>query len=510
MSLLPVIDAAQAAAWDRRAREVAKVPSRVLMESAGRGAAQVVARHFGDKLASSEGVLVAAGHGNNGGDGWVIARALRAMGTRVWAVETGSKRSPDCESNRQLALDEGVELMNSAAQWPRAGVLIDGLLGTGASGLLRGKVGDLAEGLAAHGSPIAAVDGPTGLDLSTGEVHGPVRAALTVTFGGLRRGHLLARDRCGRLVAIDIGFPEADRDWPSVVDDRWAGERLPGFRADMHKGDRGRVLVVGGDHGMAGAAIHAARAALEAGAGLAKIAATEATVRAAQASLPDALTVPTSLGPDVDPGLAEALEWADAIAVGPGLGRHPDRGPFVKALLETEKPIVVDADALHAIPSGPATRRPRVLTPHVGEFRSAFPDLSQQVDDDRFAAAAAGANASGATVLLKGVPTVIAAPGRASLVVAAGNPALATGGTGDVLAGFIAAFLARGLAPQDAAALGAQVMGRSAELAAALHGVRSTRPADVLESLPDLWRALAEPPILVPPILLDLAPPALA
>jgi hydroxyethylthiazole kinase-like uncharacterized protein yjeF len=509
MITIPVIAAAQAASWDERARVTAKIPSRVLMESAGRGVACVIGRAFAPALGC--GVAVACGHGNNGGDGWVVARALKATGVRVWAADVGGKRSTDCAANRALALASGVELLDPDDPWPQAGVLVDALLGTGASGAPRGAIGALANRLAAHGAPVVAVDGPTGLDLSTGEAHDPVRATITATFGGLRRGHVLARQWCGRIVVLDIGFPPADAAWPRLVDDALAASLLPGFGPEMHKGNRGRVLVVGGQAGMSGAALHAASSALAAGAGLVKVAAHEESVAAAQAALPDVLTLVTRLGPAVDGDLAEAVAWADAIVLGPGLGRGPERTALVDALLEsTDRPLVLDADALHAgLDHLKRGRSPRVLTPHMGEFRAAFPKLERLLETDRFAAAQEAATLIAGSVLLKGQPTVVASPDSASLIVAAGNPALATGGSGDLLAGFIGAFLARGLVPAEAAGLGAQVLGRAADIGAAQLTVRSTRPADVLASLPELWRRWASVSPAGPPVLLELDAPAL-
>jgi NAD(P)H-hydrate epimerase len=518
MRTIPVLDAAQSAQWDDRARTTARIPSRVLMESAGRAAAHVLAREFGRAL--GHGVLVAAGHGNNGGDGWVIARALAAAGVPVWAVEVAGKRAPDCAANRALALASGVTPFDSDEHWPDCAVLVDALLGTGAGGAPRGGVQDLARRLNAHGAPIAAVDGPTGLDLSTGAAHDPVRAALTVTFGGLRRGHLLGREWCGKIVVVDIGFPPADAAWPVFVDDARARATLPGFAVSMHKGERGRVLVIGGDQGMAGAALHAARAALEAGAGLVKLAAHPASVQAAQTNSPDVLTVPTALGPDLEPALADAMDWADALVVGPGLGRGRERTAFVAAVLERAKaPVVIDADALQTgatvLARGAA---PRVLTPHAGEFRAVFPALAKVLETDRFAACGQAAETLAASlagaavrsaVLLKGVPTIVGSVRSAALVTAAGNPALATGGSGDLLAGFIAAFVARGLRVAEAAALGAHVLGRGAEISAGQLTVRGTRPIDVLTALPELWRAWAEPETPTPPVLLALEPPSL-
>ncbi len=506
---IPVLDAVQAAEWDQRARSQAGIPSRVLMETAGRAVSYVTVREL--PVALRDGVVLVAGHGNNGGDGWVAARALRAVGVRVWATEVRRDRSPDCEANRGLALAEGVELLDPGKPWPAAGVVIDALLGTGASGVPRGPLGELAARVAEHNGPVVAVDGPTGLDLSTGEAFGPCRATLSVTFGAVRRGHLLARDWCGKVVVVDIGFPPPDPAWPQLFEQRAAAAALPPFEPAMHKGTRGRVLVIGGDEGMAGAALHAAAAALAAGAGLVKVAASEPTVQAAQTALPDALTLVTGLGPELEPALEEAIAWADALVIGPGLGRGADRTRFVSAILaRARSPAALDADALHvgldALTTGDA---PRVLTPHVGEFRAAFPDLADQLQKDRFEAAARAALAATAAVLLKGVPTIITAPDRTTLVTASGNPALATGGSGDLLAGFIGCWLARGLAPQAAAALGAYTLGRGAELAASESTVRSTRPADVLAVLPEFWRMLAKPQPIQPPILLELHPPAL-
>ena len=517
MTRIPVLDAGQAASWDEAARDVAHIPSRVLMESAGRATAHLIAREYAPEL--SLGVVVAAGHGNNGGDGWVVARALHAAGVLTYVADEARSRSEDCEANRILALDAGVIHLDSDEDWPRCGVVVDALLGTGASGRPRGAIGALAERTMEAGVPVVAIDGPTGLDLSNGNAEGPVQADLTITFGAARRGHLLERSWCGKIVVVEMGFSPPDPEWPTLVDDRWAAEMLPPLFEEMHKGDRGRVLVVGGDKGMAGAAIFAARTAFVAGAGLVKIAAHDVSIRVAQETLPDALTVTTALGPDIEPELQEALDWADAVVLGPGLGRGDTRTQFVRAVLERiEKSVIIDADALQVgldvLCTGDAGR---VFTPHPGEFSVLFPDLRDELETDRFAAASHAANAAYAPAahapapvfLLKGVPTVIAQEGSPSRIVASGNPALATGGSGDLLAGFIGAFLARGLDPLDAAALGAQTLGRSAELASEKNTARATRPDDVAEAAQELWRVLANLPAPRPPVLVELEAPRL-
>ncbi len=504
MTPIPVLSATEAATWDSVARTQYRIPSRVLMEAAGRAVAQVIVREFPAVI--TRGVLVAAGAGNNGGDGWVVARALHAAGVPVW-VSGVDPKTDDAIDNRALARVDGVREIGRDEPWPAAAVAVDALLGTGAAGPARGDVLALAQRLVAYGATLVAVDGPTGLDLSSGEPHGPVRAALSVTFGGPRRGHLLAREWCGKIVVVDIGFPPAEPSWPVLVTDAWAGARLPKLTPTMHKGDRGRVTVVGGSNGMTGAALHAARAALAAGAGLVKLVAGPETIQAARASLPDVLTLESALGPELEPAAAEALEWADALVVGPGLGRAPARAPFLQAVLARRPlPTVIDADAL-ALFVGPV-ERPVVLTPHLGEFRAQFGDeLADAAANDRWGAAAKAAQKVKGTVLLKGVPTVIADLRGPIHVVASGNPGLATGGSGDLLAGFIGAFLARGSAGPEAAALGAHVLGRAAEHGARQWTARSLRPADVLAALPDIWRAWASAKPLGPPVLAELELP---
>src|SRR5881275_153732 len=477
------------------------------MEAAGRAVAHIVLREYPAVLA--RGALVVAGAGNNGGDGWVLARALHAGGIPVW-VSALDPKTDDAIDNRALARVDGVREIGREEPWPAAAVALDALLGTGATGPARGDVLALAQRLVAYGAPIVAVDGPTGLDLSSGEAHGPVRAALSITFGGARRGHLVAREWCGKLIVVDIGFPPPDPAWPVLVSDLWAGAHLPRLAPTMHKGDRGRVTVVGGSNGMTGAALHAARAALAAGAGLVKLVAGPETIVAARASLPDVLTVESTLGPELEPDAAEALEWADALVVGPGLGRAAARTPFLQAVLARRPiPTVLDADALTLF-QGPA-ERPVVLTPHLGEFRAQFGDqLADAAANDRWGAAAKAAQKIKGTVLLKGVPSVIADLRGPIHVVASGNPGLATGGSGDLLAGFIGAFLARGSAGPEAAALGAHALGRAAEHGARQWTARSLRPADVLAALPEIWRAWTNTQPVGPPVLTVLEPPETA
>jgi hydroxyethylthiazole kinase-like uncharacterized protein yjeF len=515
---IPVLSPEQSAAWDRLA-EAEGIPLSILMEGAGRAAAGVLADRFPFRLAM--GVLVAAGPGNNGGDGWVTARVLHRHGIPVWVTgPSAGEQSALCQAMASRARKEGVREVAGDGPWPNVGLVVDALLGTGARGAPRPPVQALVDRIADLDVPVLAMDGPTGLDLATGVSHGVVApAAVTVTFGGLRRGHLLARDEVGDLVVADIGHPAGDPAWPQLVTDEFASAKLTPFEARAHKGTRGRVVVIGGDAGMSGALRLASRAAFSAGAGLVHAVAPEATITALLVAEPDLQTLAHPLELPIDSRLAQLLERADAVVIGPGLGRAPGRRAFVEAVLAASRTAVVDADALFVfagalepLAAAAAGGVSLVLTPHAGEFRALFPAQAGGMELDPWTAATTAAAAAGATVLLKGVPSVVARPGRTPLTVAAGNPGLATGGSGDLLSGFAGALLGQGLDPEIAAALGAQILGRAADLGARRHTARALRPMDVLAALPDLWRAWESwrtaRPAPRPPILVELLRPS--
>lgn len=491
MPLLPVLSPSQSAAWDARA-ERAGIALGTLMESAGRAAATVLLREF--PHAARQGVLVAAGTGHNGGDGWVLARALHRLDVPVWVASLAGEPAPLTAHVATLARAEGLREVAPDGPWPTLGLVVDAILGTGASGAPRAAAAALLERILDLNLPVLAIDGPTGLDLGTGVVHGVTRADITVTFGGFRRGHLLARDEVGDLVVVDIGHPPAEPGAPLFVTDAFAAARLPALHATDHKGERGRVVVLGGDAGMSGAARLAGRAAFAAGAGLVHVVSAADTIAAVRATEPDLQTLMHALSGDVGDELGLLLERADALVIGPGLGRGEGKAAFVLACLTLAKRAVIDADALVALQGRVpeltvlAAERGVVLTPHAGEFRTLFPALASERDMDPWGAAVHAAEQCGATMLLKGVPTAIARTGRPPLTVAAGNPGLATGGSGDVLSGILGAFLARDIETEVAAAVAAQALGRSADLAARRVTARAMRPMDVIAALPDLWR----------------------
>lgn len=512
--MLPVLTPQQSSAWDRKAAAAGIEPA-TLMECAGRAVLGVLAARFAGRM--SEGVLVAAGPGHNGGDGWVMARALHRLDVPVWVTSPMGAGAPLRDRMADLARAEGVREVAPDGPWPRIGLVVDALLGTGAAGPPRPPVAALLERLLDLELPVVAVDGPTGVDLSSGMVHGSPRADLTVTFGGVRRGHLLARDEVGTIIVVDIGHPPAEPGWPVLVSDRDAAEWMPHLHARDHKGTRGRVVVVGGDAGMTGAVRMASRAAFAAGAGLVHAVAPPETVAALVAAEPDLQTLAHPFDREPGPELLALVSRADAVVIGPGLGRGPGRRELVSALAGSARALVLDADALVAFQGATdelrelTQGRKVVLTPHPGEFRTLFPDLASQRELDPWGAAAAAAERTGAVVLLKGVPTVVSVTGGVGMTVAAGNPGLATGGSGDVLSGIIGTALAQPLEPQIAAALGAQALGRGADIAARRVSARGLRPMDVIAALADLWREWdvlrRSPPPPRPPVLLELPRP---
>lgn len=514
MPPVPVLSPAESDAWDARAEE-AGIARATLMESAGRAAAVVLARRFAGAL--GRGVVIAAGTGNNGGDGWVLARALRRQGARVWVASAPGTRSPLCAAAAERARAEGVAELPADGPWPAPGLAVDALLGTGARGAPRPPVAALLERLRDLQLPIVALDGPTGLDLGTGVVHATARADLSITFGGVRRGHLLARDEAGEIVVVDIGHPAAGP-LPLLVSSDWASRHFPRFRADAHKGTRGRVVVLGGAPGMSGALRLAARSAFAAGAGYVHAVAPQETIAELREAEPDLLTLAQAFDATPSDELRELAARADCIVAGPGYGRGDGRAEFLLDLLRGTRAHVLDADALTAFQGTPAalaelaTRAPTILTPHPGEFRALLPMLAAEREVDPWHAAAAGSAELGATLLLKGVPSVIASGGRAIWTVAAGNPGLGSGGSGDVLSGIAGTLLAQRVEPDIAAALAALALGMAGDIAARRVTAHAMRPMDVIQALPDVWREWGLAPILRnrggAPVIAELPAPA--
>jgi NAD(P)H-hydrate epimerase len=438
----------------------------------------------------------------------VVARELAARGVAVRVHEAAPSRTDDARAARE----QGLARVTVASHAGREGVVVDALLGTGARPGLSGSIAaavDLIAARRAAGAAIVALDLPTGVDATSGRREHGVVADLTVSFGTAKRGHVLARGACGTIVVVDIGhgeFANLPDAAPELVDASFVAAHVPPIAAESHKGVRRRVAIVGGARGMAGAASLAGSAATRSGAGMVRLVVETASLSVVQVALPEATAV-TWPAPTQD--LVESVaQWAHAVLLGPGLGRSADAREVLVTLLEAwQGPTVLDADALNHFAgdldglSARLNGRPALITPHASEMARL---LGTSVDDvlrARFEVGRDVARRLGASVLLKGVPTVISAPDGRCLVAAAGTPALAAAGSGDVLGGIALTLLAQSNDPFGSAACAAWVHGRAAEVANAGRPVRGVTLGDILAGLSHAWR---QGPIPDPPVLAEL------
>jgi len=432
-----------------------------LMERAGAAVADaVLRRHPGQ-------VTVVCGGGNNGGDGKVCARVLRSAGRDVHIVEgLGDLGSPD--------------------------VIVDALLGIGLRDAPREDAARMVELVNATGRPIVAVDVPSGVNASTGEVPGAaIRATETITFGAAKVGLAIAPGRfhAGTVHVAPIGLRPRDHEHALVPASTLL--EVPRKHSASTKYSAGSVLVVGGSRGLTGAPMLAALAALRADCGYVAVAAPESTMPVLESRLLEVVKRPLPedsngrLLPRALDGVLAAAERADVVALGPGLGRSDGTRELVRLLLEQlELPVVLDADALWQLEPF-ARSAPTIMTPHSGELAGLLGIDAREVDDHRLDSARRAASLFGSVVLVKGADTIVASPREGVLVCDYGTPVLATAGSGDVLTGVIAAFVAKGLEPRLAAAVGAVAHGVAAELVDPPRGVVAS------DLLPALRLALA-------------------
>jgi hydroxyethylthiazole kinase-like uncharacterized protein yjeF len=460
---LPTAD--EMAELDRSATESGAIPERALIESAGREIAHAVQRDF-----PAGRILALAGSGHNGADALVASRTLAAWGREVRALRCAAQPpKPDVLAGWPLEL-EGPEALDALLTGDT--VVLDGLLGTGVTGAPREPVASMIRSVNASGLPIVAVDGPSGADFTTGAVAGDcIKARTTVCLGWPNVGLMRypARGYCGDLVAVEIGFPPPEKPMSfRAITDGWVSRLFVPRPANAHKGHAGYLTIIAGQRGMAGAAVLAARGAVRAGAGIVRVVGDPANRDIVQKAAPETIFVEWS----DESTVREAVMWADALAVGPGLGSG--RRELVQAALEEAalagKPAVVDADGLNAWAGAAnelADRLPSesLITPHPGELSRLIGRPIEEIVADGPIAASQASRALRCAVLLKGAPSWVAdgeAPVRVST---SGDAALATGGVGDVLTGLIGAQLAVGLGAADAASVALHLSGVAALLA---------------------------------------------
>ncbi len=513
---MKLLTAARMRTLDQRAIEEVGIPGLVLMENAGRGTAELTAQRFGHLHPGP--VLVLCGRGNNGGDGFVIARYLQHAG---WKVRTLVLCPPGalsgdaavnlailrrCRGDIDFAPDEA-SLDSSLAQCNDVRLLVDALFGTGLSSAIRGHHARAVDWINTRGRPVTAVDIPSGVDATSGRILGrAVRADLTVTFGAAKVGMAVhpGAGHVGELSVLDIGLPpflEEDCD-ALLVEASDAAPLLPPRPVTGHKGTFGHLLVVAGSTGKAGAASMTAEGALRIGAGLVTLACPEGVHPIVAGKPVEAMTHPLVgddfLAPSCLDELRSLCRGKDALALGPGMGQAPQTFALIRDLVRsTSLPMVLDADALNAIAEDPQVLTERegkraVLTPHPGEMARLVGGTVAEIEEDRIGAARSFAGLHGVVLVLKGARTVIAFPDGRIRINGSGNPGLASGGMGDVLTGIIGGLLAQGLSAEDASVLGVYLHGFAADRLSLSFGSAGMLATDLLREIPAARRALLE------------------
>lgn len=504
----PLVGAAEMRGLDRHTIDTLGVPGEVLMESAGRAVvgevlAALEALPMGARAGAS--VVVVCGSGNNGGDGLVVARHLHVLGVPVRAALLGDAKRlrGDAAANWKRARDAAIQIDGPRWRAPSCGVLVDAIFGTG---LTRGVEGASASAIRrinrARGSrvPVLAVDLPSGLCSDTGQVQGvAVEADVTVTIGLPKLGLALepGRSLAGRVVVARIGMADEAPD-VEIPAELWtraaAGAALPARPAAGHKGTFGHALLVAGSEGKTGAAALACEGAARAGAGLVTLACPAGLNDVLEVKCTEAMTAPVAdtseraFAASAQQALAALARERDAVGLGPGIGQSAETAKLVRAWVPAlDRPLALDADALNLLAGEreriAARRAPTVLTPHPGEASRLLGVATGEINRDRPGAARRLARETGAVVLLKGAATAVADPAGRLAVNPTGGPALASGGTGDVLLGLVTGLLAQGLPAFEAAALAAFLHGAAADRIACRTGPSGLMAGDLAREL---------------------------
>ena len=484
-------------------------PGHVLMERAGSGATAMLLAQF--PHVRRRRVAICAGKGNNGGDGFVMARLLRRKGVRAEVLLFGKQADVRGDAARALKALRGTsvpvrELVTNSdmSTLPDlvadTALIVDAVFGTGLNAAVEGRYADVLHVMNASGIPVFAVDIPSGLDADRGGPLGvAVQAEATATFGFAKVGQVIypGIDYVGTLGVVDIGIApaaiEAVQPRTQLLEPAGVACLVPVRVADAHKGSCGHVLVVAGSRGRTGAALLAAHASCRTGAGLTTLAGPASLNAILSSGVPEAMTATL---PDID-GLVRfdearmraVLEGKTAVIVGPGIGTHDDAQKLVRFLLrEIDLPTVVDADALTCVARDTSVltqaRAAAVLTPHPGEMARLLQSATAAVQADRVATGRKFATQHRCVVVLKGARSVIAAADGSVWINPTGNPGMASGGMGDALSGMLGALLAQGLSPAEAARLGVYLHGEVADHVAETRGQIGLLASDVIEGVP--------------------------
>ena len=484
----------------------------VLMERAGLSVVDKINALYPDKR-----IAVLCGGGNNGGDGFVIARELHNQGRKVEVFITSgpAKLKGDAKTNYDIAKKFGVPVFPAnkflRSRFSAHYLIVDALLGTGLSKAVQGHLSNVIKKANKLSCPVMAVDISSGISSDTGQVMGTaIKANTTVTFGLPKRGHLVypGAEYTGQLFIEDIGFPRFLLDSEKIrinlfrSDD--ASAIIPARPKSSHKDTFGHVLLVAGSRGKTGAALMAARACLKSGAGLVTIGTAETVVNSLQSRVTEEMILPLddkgngTISYKAAGSIMNFLKArGDVLVIGPGLSIDNEITKLVaEVITHSNVPVVIDADGLNAIAGKTGVlkkcKAPVILTPHPGEMsRLEGPKAEADKDgQDRITRALSFSGKTKTYLVLKGVPTVTATPDGEAFINSSGNPGMATAGTGDVLTGIIASFLAQGLSPADASALGVYMHGYAGDIVADKKGQQSMVASDIINELPGVFRSI--------------------
>lgn len=479
---LTIHSAAQMRAIDTFAAEKLAIPTYELMRRAGSGAFAVLRRAW----PQARNITVLCGSGNNGGDGYVVARLAMLEGLQVRVISTCDTARLQGDAARaygEFAAGGGSVTPPTAFDFSTSEVLVDAVFGTGIVRAISGELATLIHRANASGVPVLALDIPSGLDADTGALHGiGIKAQRTVSFAGLKLGFFVGQgpDHVGRIDVNDLGLPPQAFEHAGALANRIADAEIAALLGRRHrlahKGDNGRVLIVGGGPGMGGAAALAGEAALRAGAGLVTIAAHTSVASGINARRPELIVHAVEYAEDLEP----LIETADVLALGPGLGRYEWSSRLFAAVVRSPKRLVLDADGLNLLAATPFMRRDWVLTPHPGEAARLLNCSTADIQADRLGAVRMLSARFDAIVVLKGAASLVLSSDGLPGVCVAGNPGMASAGMGDVLTGVISGIVAQSNDLARSARVGVLVHAHAGDRAA-LAGERGLIASDLFE-----------------------------
>ncbi len=514
--MIPLCTAEEMRSLDNRTINGLGIPGVVLMEHAGRGVVKAIEERFGLR---GKRLLVFAGKGNNGGDGFVVARWARRLGAhpKVLLLTKLENLKGDALINarvwKQLSPEGLIEVEDSLAfqgVFDNTDLVVDAILGTGLSSGARGLAAEAIEAINSSGVPVVAVDIPSGLSSDSGAIPGPaVKAELSVTFGLPKVAHWCypARELVGEVVVVDIGIPPAYVEEASfenyLIEDRDLLPFFPKRPPQAHKGRYGHLLVLAGSPGKLGAGIMASLAALRTGAGLVTAGVPAGLNLAFEAAVMEAMSAPLpeapngGLGADALEEVLKLTEGKSAVAMGPGMGTDPSTKSLMLSLVERlEVPMVIDADGINLVAEEPEVlkraKAPVILTPHPGEMARFCSISAKEIQECRLEMAREFAQRFGVIMVLKGAGTITALPNGVCYINPTGTPGMASGGSGDVLTGIISGLVCQGIAPEEAAWAGVYLHGRAGELATEMSGEYGMIAGDMLGALPDAIEEIAD------------------